>query len=298
MTDKDKKTEFLPDTQLDRRDLLTGAAGMAAALFGGQAVAGAHRSAPIELTAEDKIAKPVGEGAQVLVTGANRGLGFEFTKQYAARGAKVIATARKPERAEALNALAAENPNIVVERLDVTDHAQIEELAAKYVDTPIDLLLNNAGIGGGIENQFFGKMNYDTFDLVMDVNVKGPMKMCEAFRKNVENSNLKKMVTVSSSQGSISQVRSPLLYWYRCSKSAVNMCMVNLAYAVQRKKVIVGLVTPGATATDFIPEPFRKQIEGIQTPEQATTDMVRNIDRFSVANTGTFFDYTGEIVPW
>ena len=155
MTDKDKKTEFLPDTQLDRRDLLTGAAGMAAALFGGQAVAGAHRSAPIELTAEDKIAKPVGEGAQVLVTGANRGLGFEFTKQYAARGAKVIATARKPERAEALNALAAENPNIVVERLDVTDHAQIEELAAKYVDTPIDLLLNNAGIGGGIEPRYW-----------------------------------------------------------------------------------------------------------------------------------------------
>lgn len=300
MTDKDKdqtNTTF-PGANMDRRDLLTGAAGMAATLFGGQAVAGAHRSAPVELTEEDKTAKPVGEGAQVLVTGANRGLGFEFTKQYAARGCKVIATARSPERADALNALAADNPAIVVERLDVTDHAQIDALAEKYVDTPIDLLLNNAGIGGGIENQFFGKMNYETFDLVMDVNVKGPMKMCEAFRKNVQNSTLKKMITVSSSQGSIGSVRSPLLYWYRCSKSAVNMCMVNLAYAMQRKKVIVGLVTPGATATDFIPEPFRKQIEGIQTPEQATKDMMRNIDRFSVANTGTFFDYTGEIVPW
>ena len=296
--DKDQQPNLMPEGNLDRRDLLAGAAGMAAALFGGQAVAGAHRSAPVELSEEDKIAKPVGEGAQVLVTGANRGLGFEFTKQYAARGAKVIATERKPESADALNALAADNPDIVVERLDVTDRAQIDELAAKYVDTPIDLLLNNAGIGGGIENQFFGKMNYDTFDLVMDVNVKGPMKMCEAFRKNVENSTLKKMVTVSSSQGSIAQVRSPLLYWYRCSKSAVNMCMVNLAFAMQRKKVIVGLVTPGVTATDFIPEPFRKQIEGIQTPEQATKDMMYNIDRFSVANTGTFFDYTGEIVPW
>ena len=303
MTDKNnpanKQAETLLDANLDRRDLLAGAAGLAAGLFGAtQATAGAHRSAPIELTEEDKIGKPVSEGMMILVTGANRGLGLEFTRQYAERGCKIIATARKPEKADALNALAADNPNIVVEQLDVTDHARIDELAAQYAETPIDLLLNNAGIGGGIENQFFGRMNYETFDQVMDVNVKGPMKMCEAFRPHVENSTLKKMVTVSSSQGSITQVKSPLLYWYRCSKSAVNMCMVNLSFAVRKKKVIVGLVTPGATATDFIPEQFRKAIKGIQTPEDATADMIRNIDRFSVANTGTFFDYTGEIVPW
>ena len=83
------------------------------------------------------------------------------------------------------------------------------------------------------------------------MNVKGPMKMCEAFHKHVQNSELKKMVTVSSSQGSIASVTSPMLYWYRSSKSAVNMCMVNLSFQVQRRKIIVGLVTPGATATDF-----------------------------------------------
>lgn len=298
MTDKHDKITDLLTGNLDRRDLLTGAAGIAATIFGGQAMAGAHRTAPVELSEEEKVAKAVGEGAQILVTGANRGLGFEFTKQYAARGVKVIATARSPERADELNALAADNPNIVVEQLDVTDHAEIDALAAKYADTPIDLLLNNAGIGGGIENQFFGKMDYETFDQVMAVNVKGPMKMCEAFSEHVQNSTLKKMVTVSSSQGSISQVQSPLLYWYRCSKSAINMCMVNLSYYMLRKKVIIGLVTPGATATDFIPEQFRKAIKGIQTPEDATADMIRNIDRFSLVNTGTFFDYTGEIVPW
>ncbi|MEE4184213.1 MAG: SDR family oxidoreductase [Gammaproteobacteria bacterium] len=301
MSDQDRNDPFKQLLQggLDRRDLLAGAAGIAATLFGAQqAQAGAHRTSLVELSEEDKIAQPVGEGAQILVTGANRGLGLEFTRQYAARGAKVIATARSPERADELNALAAANRNIVVEQLDVTDHAAIEALGAKYVDTPIDLLLNNAGIGGGIENQFFGKMNYATFDEVMDVNVKGPMKMCEVFQKQVQASNLRKMVAVSSSQGSIASVRSPLLYWYRASKSALNMCMVNLAYQLQRKRVMVGLVTPGATATDFIPEQFRKAIEGIQTPEEATTDMIRNIDRFSLANTGTFFDYTGEIVPW
>jgi NAD(P)-dependent dehydrogenase (short-subunit alcohol dehydrogenase family) len=89
-----------------------------------------------------------------------------------------------------------------------------------------------------------------------------------------------------------------MLYWYRSSKSALNMQMVNLALQLKRKKIIVGLVTPGATATDFIPEAYRKVIKGIQTPPDAAADMMRNIDRFSVANTGTFFDYTGEIVPW
>ena len=294
-----KEQQKILEGNMDRRDLLVGAAGIAASVFGAnQAVAGGHQSAPVELSAEDKIAKSVGEGAQILITGANRGLGLEFTRQYAARGAKIIATARSPERAEALNKLAADNANIVVEQLDVTDHARIDELAAKYVDTPIDLLLNNAGIGGGFENQLFGRMNYDTFDQVMAVNVKGPMKICEAFRKHVGASELRKMVTVSSSQGSIATVQSPMLYWYRASKSAVNMCMVNMKYQLQKKKIIIGMVTPGATATDFIPESFRKMIKGIQTPEQATADMIKNIDRFSMANSGTFFDYTGEIVPW
>ncbi len=298
----DHKQDLLdpsPEYSIDRRNLLAGAAGLAAGMLGaGPAMAGGHVSSKMPLSDEDKIARAVGAGARILVTGANRGLGLEFTRQYAMRGAKLIATARKPDQADELNALASEYSDIVVEKLDVTDHAAIDALAAKYADTPIDLLLNNAGIGGGIQNQLFGKMDYDTFDQVMDVNVKGPMKMCEAFRKHVQNSNLKKMVTVSSSQGSIASVTSPMLYWYRCSKSAVNMCMVNLAYQVQRRKVIVGLVTPGATATDFIPEPFRKQIKDIQTPEKATEDMIRNIDRFSLANTGTFFDYTGDVVPW
>jgi NAD(P)-dependent dehydrogenase (short-subunit alcohol dehydrogenase family) len=287
------------DQKLDRRDFVAGAAGLAAAAVGiSEAQAGGHSVKPMELSAEDKAVKLVTEGTVILITGASRGLGLEFTRQYSARGAKVIATARKPEKADELNMLAADNDNISIEQLDVTDHARIDALAAQYKDQPIDVLLNNAGIGGGIENQLWGKMNYDTFDLVMAVNVKGPVKICEAFRKNVEASDLKKMISVSSSQGSIASVTMPMLYWYRSSKSALNMNMVNLALQLKRKKIIVGMVTPGATATDFIPEPFRKAIKGIQTPEQATKDMIRNIDRFTLANSGTFFDYTGDIVPW
>ena len=287
------------NTAIDRRDFFAGAAGLAAVAFGvNEAVAGGHTRAPAPLTEADKLAVPVSKGMQILVTGANRGLGLEFTRQYAERGARIIATARTPEKADELNALAAANKDIVVEQLDVTDHAVIEALAAKYAGVPIDLLLNNAGIGGGIENQLFGKMNYDVFYKVMAVNVAGPMKMCEEFRKNVEASELKKMVSVFSSQGSISSVTMPMLYWYRSSMSALNMQMVNLALQVKKKKMIIGMVTPGATATDFIPEPYRKMIKDIQTPPEAAADMIRNIDRFSVANSGTFFDYTGDVVPW
>ena len=284
---------------IDRRNFVAGAAGLAAAAAGiGDASAGGHLRAEQSFTAADKSRRPLKAGHRILVTGANRGLGFEFTRQYAARGAEIIATARKPESADELNKLAKENNMVKVEQLDVTDHDSIGALADKYKDVPIDILLNNAGIGGGAENQIFGKMNYDTFDQVMAVNVKGPSKICEMFRKNVEASDLKKMITVSSSQGSISSVSMPMLYWYRSSKSAVNMVMVNLANQLRRKKIIVGLVTPGATATDFIPEAFRKQIRNIQTPPDATADMIRNIERFTLATSGTFYDYDGSIVPW
>lgn len=305
MTDKNRTSDHdnLNQGNLDRRDLLAGAAGMAATVFGGQAMAGGHQAAGKPVTGEDAVGKEIGKGAQILITGANRGLGFEFARQYAERGCKIIATARKPEKANALNALAASKGNIMVEKLDVTDHAAIEALAEKYSDTPIDLLLNNAGIGGHVPSQQFTQMDYAVFDKVFAVNVKGPMKMCEAFYKHVRASELKKMVTVSSSQGSISSVNRPDLYFYRASKSAVNMLMVNLAQQLKRKKISVGMVTPGMTATDFIPDDVKKIMEKtrpglMQTPEKATEDMMRNIDRFSLANSGTFFDYTGDIVPW
>lgn len=262
----------------------------AAGLSGRDAVAATREVVPLP--------GPESALTTVLVTGANRGLGLHFTQQYAERGCRVIATCRNPEAAAELNALAALNPNVLVERLDVLDHAAIDELAARYVNMPIDVLLNNAGIGGGTENQLFGRLNYEVFYEVMAVNAIGPLKMCEAFREHVKASALKKMITVSSSQGSISSVTMPMLYWYRSSKSAVNMMMTNLALQVKRRGIIVGLVTPGATATDFIDPRFRKAIKNIREPAIAAADMIRNIDRFTLENSGTFFNYDGEIIPW
>ena len=278
-------------TDFDRRDFLTGAASlMAATVTAGSASAAISDVSPLPAPDVSK--------TTVLVTGANRGLGLEFTRQYLERGWRIIATCRNPGKAEVLNALAAETPDVVVEQLDVVDHQQIDALAAKYINIPIDVLINNAGIGGGSENQLFGRLNYDAYRTVLDVNAFGPIKIAEAFVDHVKASELKKIITVSSSQGSIASVAMPMLYWYRSSKSALNMLMVNLALQLKRRGIIVGLVTPGATATDFIDARFRKAIPGIREPDVAAADMIRNIDRFTLENSGTFFNYDGGIVPW
>ncbi len=284
---------FSPDNEDDasRREFLTAVTGLAAGLM-------VTRPASAEEGEVTPLAAPKNTMTTVLLTGANRGLGLHFTRQYAERGYRIIATCRNPDKADELNAAAAANPNIQVEQLDVVDHGGIDRLAARYRNMPIDILLNNAGIGGGIENQMFGHMNYETFYEVMAINAIGPMKICEAFREHVKVSELRKMITVSSSQGSIASVTMPMLYWYRSSKSAVNMLMANLALQVKRRGIIVGLVTPGATATDFIAVEFRKRIKNIREPEVAVADMIRNIDRFTLDNTGTFFNYDGDIVPW
>jgi NAD(P)-dependent dehydrogenase (short-subunit alcohol dehydrogenase family) len=231
----------------------------------------------------------------VLITGSNRGIGLEFAKQYAERGWNVIATARKPEKAEALNSLAGEHDKIIVEQLDVTDYDRVDQLAEKYVDTPIDVLLHNAGISGGSDTQMFTKMEYDVFAKVLEVNTIAPLKISEAFYPHVRASRDKKIVTVSSSEGSINGASQPRLYFYRSSKAALNMVMVNLALQLKRKGISVGMVNPGMTDTDFMAG-LPKKI--LRPTSDAVTDMMRNIDDLTIETTGSFYQYDGTIIPW
>ena len=251
------------------------------------------------LSAAESPSPPTAPGAAgpatVLITGSNRGIGLEFARRYAERGYRVLATCRSPASATELQALAVKYPALTVEALDVIDHAGVDALAQKFIDLPIDVLLNNAGIGGGAENQTFGKLNYATFDEVMAVNAVGPIKVCEAFLKHVQASTQKKMITVSSSQGSIGSVDAPRLYWYRSSKSAVNMLMVNLALQLKSRGITIGLVTPGATDTDFMKGLPKRMLRPVA---DAVDDMLREIDRFDLARTGQFVDTSGKLLPW
>ena len=246
---------------------------------------------PLSSFAED-------ETGIVLITGSNRGIGLEFTKQYLERGWTVIATARKPEKAEDLRQLGIQYPErLSIHQLDVTDNERIDALAKELEDQPIDLLLNNAGISGYIPDQIFGRLDYDSFEQVLSVNTVAPLKMAEAFYTHIKSSNLKKIVSVSSSEGSIGGAyddESGRMYFYRSSKSALNMVMVNLAFQLKSRGIAVGLVNPGPTDTDFmrgIPFPLR-------STEEAVTDMIENIEDVDLDNTAAYINYNGKTIDW
>ena len=132
----------------------------------------------------------------VLITGANRGLGFEFASQYERDGWRVLACCRRPEAATELNALARSSGAAVsVCSLDVGDAGSIRSLADELGDDPIDVLINNAGIMGP-RQETFGDIDYDPWPDIVSINMAGPLRMAEAFVDNVAASKHKMIVAV------------------------------------------------------------------------------------------------------
>jgi NAD(P)-dependent dehydrogenase (short-subunit alcohol dehydrogenase family) len=189
----------------------------------------------------------------VLITGADRGLGLEFVRQYAARGEAVIATCRTPVKATALQALAQANKAIAIERLDVNDDTDIKALASRYHGRPIDILLHNAGITGSKLDNTLGSFNREAFNDVMDTNVYGPMALSEALLASVMASKRKKIIAVTSGVGMIRVLpRMPEIpLYYSVSKAALNLAMRALGTQLAPQGVIVGLVGPGSVDTDM-----------------------------------------------
>lgn len=135
----------------------------------------------------------------------------------------------------------------------MTKDDEIAALAARYKGKPIDILINNAGIsGGGVKYQIPHNLKYDILYEVIKVNAVGPLKIAEAFEENVAAGSMKKVISVSSNQGSITEVDGAYLHFYRTSKAALNMLMRIYAEGVRAKGITVGLLGPGATDTDFM----------------------------------------------
>jgi NAD(P)-dependent dehydrogenase (short-subunit alcohol dehydrogenase family) len=242
--------------------------------------------------------RPASPGT-VLITGSNRGLGLEFARQYAARGWSVIATTRDPERAAELMAVAAEHPGVTIEQLDVTDAASISALAGRYADTPIDVLINNAGVLGESEAQTLGTLDYDEFERVMAVNVYGALAVAEAFREQVAASKQKKMVAITSRSGVISEPgwRGP--YFYRASKIALNMVMRVLAEDLRPRGVIVALVAPFPTDTEMLRELIGPDAASRQArPADSVARLIGVIDGLSLANSSGPLLADGSVMPW
>ncbi len=229
------------------------------------------------------------QSQQVLVTGANRGLGLEFTKQYAADGWNVLACCRHPQSAMTLQALATTNNNIKVHALDVADFAQIDALALKLKDENIDVLINNAGV---YPSSSFGNTDYNAWADGFKINSMAPLKMAEAFVQHVTRSQLKKIATITSKMGSIDDNTSGESYSYRSSKTAVNMVMKSLSIDLKPYGISVITLHPGWVQTDM------GGPNGLINAQTSVTGLRQQIDALNLGNTGRFVAYDGKAINW
>jgi NAD(P)-dependent dehydrogenase (short-subunit alcohol dehydrogenase family) len=221
----------------------------------------------------------------VLITGANRGLGLEFARQYGAAGWQVIGTARRPEAATDLNAL-----EVQVMQLDVTDQESVDRLANDLENTPVDLLINNAGIfprvGGLAEADFVA------VERTLAVNTIGPMRVTRAMLPNLQRGHSKQIVSITSGLGSIADNTNGRFYGYRESKAALNMFTRSLAAELRKEGFTCIVMSPGWVQTDMGgPNATLK-------PAQSISGMRAVIARLTPEDTGTFWNHDGEQVPW
>ncbi|WP_018232491.1 SDR family oxidoreductase [Thioalkalivibrio thiocyanodenitrificans] len=229
----------------------------------------------------------------VVITGANRGIGLEFARQYAAEGWRVYAGCRQPERAGDLNRLAAgSNGRVSVHPLDVTKSAHIRALAAVLGETPLDLLLNNAGSYGPDGVRFGRNTDEEAWVDNFRTNVIGPMKMMEALADNVAASELRLIASLSSKMGSMADNGSGGAYIYRSGKAALNAVM---------KSAAIDLAPRGITAVVLHPGWVRTAMGGPHGEIDAETSARRMrelLARVAPDDAGSFFDIDGSIIPW
>ena len=227
-----------------------------------------------------------------LITGANRGLGLEFARQYLAHGWQVYAACRNPASASELRRLADDSNNrLRILAMDVTDLASIQAAAAELDRQEIDLLINNAGIIGP-RGQTIGNIDYEAWAEVFAVNTMGSMRVSEAFVEHVARSDRKLVVTLTSGMGSIGDNTSGGSVVYRRSKAAVNMAMRSLAVDLAPRGITCVVVNPGWVRTDMGGPGARLE------PVDSVNALRRLIATLGPEQSGKFFNHTGREYPW
>jgi NAD(P)-dependent dehydrogenase (short-subunit alcohol dehydrogenase family) len=229
----------------------------------------------------------------LLITGASRGIGLEFCKQYAADGWRVLACCRDPAKSDALVKLAARNPEqIKLHALDVTNHTQIEQLAQSLNEESIDLLINDAGVYPAADKGGFGHTDYAQWITAFNINTMAPLRMVESFVTQIARSKLRLIVTITSQMGSIADNGSGGSYLYRSSKAAANMVVKSLAVDLKEKGITSVAFNPGWVMTDM------GGPNAMIPVEQSVADMRKVIAGLTVADTGKFIGNDGLVIPW
>jgi NAD(P)-dependent dehydrogenase (short-subunit alcohol dehydrogenase family) len=230
--------------------------------------------------------------ASILITGANRGLGLEFARQYTRAHYRVFACCRRPDAAADLKAIAdGSDGRTSIHALDVTDYSQIDALAKELRDKPIDLLLNNAGIYEPLQTQL-GKIDFTAWANVLAVNVLAPTRVVECFIDNVARSNRKQIACLSSQMGSIAGNLSGAHYLYRSSKAALNMVVKSLSIDLRDREVTVISLDPGWVQTDM------GGPDAELAPDESIRGMIRVLEALSIGDSGKYLSYSGAELPW
>lgn len=229
----------------------------------------------------------------VFITGASRGLGLEFVRQYAGDGWRVFATCRAPEKAAQLRTMTGgTDGKVTAHKLDVTEKLDVAPLARELDGEAIDVLINNAGTYGGSYEIKFGETDYALFETAWRTNTAAPLRIAEAFAEQLGRSAKRTIVNISSRMGSIAENDSGGSYAYRSSKAGLNMVTKSLAVDLKARGVIVVALNPGWVRTDM------GGARGRFSPEESVRKMREVIAALSPEDTGRFIDYDGADVPW
>lgn len=228
-----------------------------------------------------------------LVTGANRGLGLEFVRQLLARGDHVIAACRQPGKATTLNLLAGEHPGrLQVLPLDLADPRTHAALAAEVPlvtdEEPLDLLINNAGVLRGGER--FGQVRPSDLDASFHTNAAGPFLLTQALAPQLAEGAT--VANISSEVGSIAlrqEFRTPS---YAMGKAAQNMATSLLAQALAPRGIKVVALHPGWVRTDM------GGSQAALSAQESVAGLLRVLHQLTLDQSGEFFDWQGQPLPW
>lgn len=229
--------------------------------------------------------------ATILITGANKGIGLELATRYAESGNTVLACCRNPAHADELTALV-EHYDLTVVAVAVGDDSSVNAMAEQLEDTPIDMLINNAGtIGPKPDRQTAYVMDFEGWAETMNINALAPVRVMHALMANLRAGHNVKVVTISSQLGAIA-VDMTMNYAYSASKAAINKYMKLAAIELGKENISVGLIHPGWVQTSM-------GGPGADiTPQESAEGIINVIDALNAENNGGFWNWNGEVHPW
>lgn len=228
---------------------------------------------------------------RIVITGANRGIGLEFARQYVEKGHDVDAGVRNPDEAHELAELASTSGGrLRISTCDTASEASVKAFASSVGDVAVDILIANAGIMGDMGGFF--QANFDDAMRCYEVNAWGSIRLTRDFTPHLRRGTTRKIVYLSTGVASIGNTTTDMLLGYRMSKAALNMAAKVLSQSLSGERFTVLALHPGWVKTDM------GGAQAPTSPEQSVAGMITQIERRGPAESGSFFDFMGKNLPW